>query len=224
MNKNIIFCCVALATLTGISGCQSKPIIKIVNVPDRIELMHTTTVDNARKSLAVGGAEVRYDNSIQFTILMPDRLTFNKDGTAVSAWQQTYLNKLISVLNGPNIASIKIGSHYDNNFGVFLSDKYSQQYAYAFTDYLTRNGLKAKDVSVKSFGTREPLSHNENIYGNDKNKRIELIVLLNEPENVQTEKDYQKFNAEKDKVRTIKNQDAGNEIKERRIERVKNPL
>lgn len=224
MNKKHILGSIVIATIISLSGCESKPIIKIVNVPDRIEAMHTTTVDKARQSLAVGGADVYYDNSIQFTIVMPNRLTFNKDGTAISNWEKTYLDKLINVLNGSNISSIQIGSHYDNNFGVFLSDKYSQQYSYVFTDYLTKNGLKANNVSVKGFGTREPISQNENIYGNDKNKRIELIVRLKEPENVQTEEEYKKFNTEKEEVRTIKYEDAGKEVKERRIERPKNPL
>lgn len=215
---------ITFTAAVGIAGCNSTPVVKVVNVPNKLDSMHTTTVDKARQSLAIGGAQVYYDNSIQFTIVMPDRLTFNKEGTQISSWEKTYLDKLISVLNGPNINSVSISSHYDNNFGVFLSDKYSQQYAYTFAEYLKNNGLRANNVSVESLGTRAPISQNENKYGNDANKRIELVVKLSEPENVQTEKDYKESVENKNKTRFIKKNEVGNEVFERRIERPKNPL
>lgn len=226
--KNKIIPTILFAAVVGMAGCSSEEKIKIVNVPDPIASMHATTVDYARASLAVGGANVYNDNSKQFTIVMPNRLTFNNDGTDISDWQKPYLDKLIFILNSPNVQSIDISSHYDNTAGVVLPLKYSQQYAYAFSQYITSHGLSKPSSVVNSFGTREPISHNENKYGNQANQRIELVVTLIEPENVQTEEDYKKqFDKDGKKIEkkeVIKKEEVGKEIPVFHVEPPKNRL
>lgn len=215
-----------LLSLVTIAGCSSEEKIKIVYVKDQIESTHITTVDKARSSLAIGGANVYIDNAKQFTIVMPNRLTFNKDGSEISDWQKPYLNKLIYVLNDPNIESIDISSHYDNTYGVVMPQKRSEQYAYAFSEYINKNGLTTSNKVVNSVGTREPISQNENHYGNEANQRIELIVTLIEPENVQTVEEYQKqFDKDGKRIeKVIKKEDVGREIPKMAVEPPKNRL
>jgi len=204
-----------------LTGCSSD--VKISDIPDPITNTHTTTVDKARSALAIGGADVYYDSVKQFTIVMPDRLTFNKTGENISSWQKTYLDKLITVLNDPNIESIEISSHFDNTAGIIFAQKYSEQYAYAFHQYISQNGLSNTNTTIVARGTREPISQNETIYGNQANQRIEMLVTLVNPENVQTLEEYEKSQKE-NSDKKVKREDVGKEIVIPKLPPVKNRL
>ena len=80
------------------------------------------------------------------------------------------------LINHPNI-DIEIAGHTDNIGTDSYNERLSKNRAASVYDYLIDNGVDAKMISYRGYGSSSPVASNENDCGRAKNRRIELKIL-----------------------------------------------
>jgi len=86
------------------------------------------------------------------------------------------LNLLIDFLQQNAGVHIEIQGHTDNNGDNKLNEKLSFDRANAVYEYLTKNGIEAKRLTFKGFGSSKPITDNKTELGRKNNRRTSFVI------------------------------------------------
>src|SRR5690625_211633 len=109
---------------------------------------------------------------------VPDDLLFDFDESQLKSEAQATLDGIIDELRElPDGTVIQINGHTDNvgddDYNLNLSEERAQEVA----DYLSKhNDLNMLSIQTKGFGATKPIASNEDDSGQEKNRRVEIVI------------------------------------------------
>ena len=86
------------------------------------------------------------------------------------------LNKVADFLNDNPTVKISVEGHTDNEGSKEGNTKLSKNRAKSVYQYLIEKGIDKSRLSIKGFGSSQPVADNETEEGRKKNRRIEVIL------------------------------------------------
>src|SRR5262249_32517822 len=72
---------------------------------------------------------------------------------------------------------VEVGGHTDNRGSAADNKPLSQKRAEAVVKYLTGKGIAAQRLQAKGYGQDKPIADNKNKAGQQKNRRVEFLIL-----------------------------------------------
>ena len=130
-----------------------------------------------------------YEEGTQDITLMPMQLGAESDlqniffevGSAkLKPTSQTEIDYLRSLLERYPQLQLEIIGHTDNTGGLELNMRLSEQRAQAVVDALTEKDVKAKRLSAKGLGPKQPVASNKTPEGRAQNRRVSFKVTATE--------------------------------------------
>lgn len=106
-----------------------------------------------------------------------NNIFFSKNGASLLEESYPELNRFIQFLKLNKKIEIEITGHTDNELDADKSQTLSEQRAKAVMEYVVSKGIKEKRITVKGFGSSQPLGFNNSEEGREMNRRIEFKVL-----------------------------------------------
>jgi outer membrane protein OmpA-like peptidoglycan-associated protein len=123
------------------------------------------------------GKEVKLSKSEEKQLSdIASAIQFETGSADLSDEVKAELDKLVSLLEKKDKATLSIEAHTDNVGADADNLKLSEDRANAVKDYLTGNGISAKRIDTVAYGERKPIADNSTEEGKAKNRRVELIV------------------------------------------------
>lgn len=107
-----------------------------------------------------------------------NRIHFKYNSDKINKNSFKILDELVTILNSCKdkaIDGIVVSGHTDNSGNSLYNLKLSQKRADAIKEYLNKDGLKTKIVSI-GYGSKMPIASNKTKEGRAKNRRIEFKV------------------------------------------------
>jgi len=105
-------------------------------------------------------------------VLRSVHFDFNKSNIRADA--VPVLNEAVSVLKDESTQAVIVAGHTDSIGSDAYNMKLSRRRADAVRDYLIKNGIPAKRISVEGFGESKPVASNATADGRAQNRRVEL--------------------------------------------------
>ncbi len=105
---------------------------------------------------------------------------FHTNSYQLKATSYAELNKLIGFLQYNHRLKVEIRGHTDNIGDVDYNMELSGKRARSVYDYLIENGIDARRLAYKGFGSSMPVSENDTEPGRAKNRRTEISILKND--------------------------------------------
>lgn len=107
-----------------------------------------------------------------------NNIYFEIKKTTINTAYSTDLDKLIQFLKDNPETKLEIQGHTDNTGSLAINNKLSQARAQSVVDYLTKNGIASNRLNAKGYGPTVPLFTNTTVEGRQKNRRVEMKVVL----------------------------------------------
>ncbi len=101
-------------------------------------------------------------------------ITFEIGRSYIKPESESVLNQSLNTLIDYPDITIEIAGHTDNTGSKSINQRLSIQRAESVRNWLIRNGINPKRVSVKGYGPDRPVATNDTVEGRQKNRRIEL--------------------------------------------------
>jgi outer membrane protein OmpA-like peptidoglycan-associated protein len=89
----------------------------------------------------------------------------------------TELDLIVNQLKQFYQTTIAIGGHTDDTGDEIQNRDLSAARAKAVADYLISNGIDSKRIIYKGFGSSKPIANNNTIEGQQKNRRVEIMIM-----------------------------------------------
>ena len=103
-------------------------------------------------------------------------VTFKTNSTNITKTSSTWLNKLAKIKYGCPAQVFNINGHTDSKGDAQLNLILSEKRAVAVRNYLISKGVTNKKIIAKGFGEAFPIAKNNTLSGQNKNRRIEIVV------------------------------------------------
>ncbi len=125
------------------------------------------------------GAEIeRVGEGIKITFR--DSIQFALNSAELSETSKTNLAELAETLKKYDDTNVLVEGHTDitgtREYNMVLSDKRAQSVA----DYLKGLGVAGKRLTTEGYGPDQPVANNDNDYGRQQNRRVEVAIFANE--------------------------------------------
>ncbi|MDQ2655885.1 MAG: OmpA family protein [Bacteroidota bacterium] len=125
------------------------------------------------------GAEIeRVGEGIKITFR--DGIQFALNSAELSETSKTNLAELAETLKKYDDTNVLVEGHTDitgtREYNMVLSDKRAQSVA----DYLKGLGVAGKRLTTEGYGPDQPVANNDNDYGRQQNRRVEVAIFANE--------------------------------------------
>ena len=108
-----------------------------------------------------------------------NEIHFNFGKTTLRPDSYSELDKMVTFLNKNPALQVEVAGHTDSkgpdDYNLFLS----QARAQAVLNYLAEKGIDKNQLIAKGYGETKPVDTNKTLAGQEKNRRVELIVLKN---------------------------------------------
>lgn len=88
------------------------------------------------------------------------------------------LNNLVDILNKRSSLVVEISGHTDNIGNEVFNKNLSLQRAKVAAEYLVTNGIDSKRITIKGFGSEQPIDSNATEAGRTKNRRTEIKIII----------------------------------------------
>lgn len=129
----------------------------------------------------IPGAEVvRVGEGIAVTFDENSGVYFDTNQDALNKDSKKSLDKLIKILLEYPKTDIVIEGHTDSVGNANYNMDLSRRRASSVVDYLVKNDVSSKRLTMKYFGEEQPKYDNSTAEGRAKNRRVELAIVANE--------------------------------------------
>ena len=113
------------------------------------------------------------------------RVYFDTDSDQIRSEARQMLDDLIAACKGLPL-KIEIESHTDNTGGEHYNKLLSRRRGQSIVDYLVKNGFKKSEVSLIWHGQEKPLATNNNPYGRQINRRVDVRIITTGVDKIET--------------------------------------
>ncbi len=128
------------------------------------------------QQMAGTGVTVTPNANGNIDLVMPGNITFSfNDATLNQSFTPT-LNKLASTMNEYNQNTITVAGHTDSVGDAGYNMNLSRDRASSVRNYLVSRGVSANRISIAAYGESRPVADNNNDYGRQQNRRVELVI------------------------------------------------
>lgn len=103
-------------------------------------------------------------------------VTFDKNVSTLTPAEQQALTQVADKLNGCSSAKAAINGYTDNTGDDSLNIPLSNERAQSVAEFLGTHGVTGNRLSVKGFGSANPVADNGTEAGRAKNRRVEIVV------------------------------------------------
>jgi outer membrane protein OmpA-like peptidoglycan-associated protein len=104
-------------------------------------------------------------------------ILFEYNSDKIVEESNTYLNEILKAMQDITALSIQIVGHTSNEGNDEYNEALSLKRAQAVKNYLIKNGINAKRLSVIGKGSKNPITNNNTEEGKKLNRRIEVVIL-----------------------------------------------
>ncbi|HLR52063.1 MAG TPA: OmpA family protein [Candidatus Avamphibacillus sp.] len=121
----------------------------------------------------------------EIKVQVPDDVLFDFDKSDLKAEAKETLEEVITILESlEEGTNIHINGHTDNQGSADYNMELSEKRAFAVEEYLEDSGdLSHLDVTTKGYGKTKPIASNEDKEGQQRNRRVEIVINANEADN-----------------------------------------
>lgn len=109
------------------------------------------------------------------------RIYFDTDKSTIKSESALELKNLLKVLTDYPNMHIQINGHTDSINSASYNLKLSAARAKAVANWLIQQGIKPTRITTKGYGSEKPIATNNTPEGRELNRRVEFVVLKNEP-------------------------------------------
>tara|TARA_R110002050_G_scaffold109799_1_gene221440 strand:+ start:183231 stop:185291 length:2061 start_codon:yes stop_codon:yes gene_type:complete len=106
-----------------------------------------------------------------------ENIHFSTNSADLSSDSKASLDALIAYMNNHSGFKVSIEGHTDNVGDSKTNLALSTDRAYSVLAYIQENGISAKRLKFKGWGSAKPISTNKSAEGRALNRRIEIVVL-----------------------------------------------
>ncbi|MEH6549528.1 MAG: OmpA family protein [Pseudomonadales bacterium] len=110
-------------------------------------------------------------------LIMPGNITFDVDRYDIRSGFHSVLNSVVLVLNEFDKTAIKVEGHTDSTGSFEHNQLLSERRAESVGQYIMQQGVMSGRVQTAGFGPRFPIASNDDAYGREQNRRVELRLL-----------------------------------------------
>jgi len=131
-------------------------------------------------NLLDSGDKIFYDEN-RISLMISEKISFDSGNSKLKKSIKNLLLKFIPILNN-NDFPINITGHTDSTVSPMVDNlSLSLDRAVSIADFLIKNGVNKDRVSVSGYGPYRPLYTNLTKEGRQKNRRVEINILINKP-------------------------------------------
>ena len=102
-------------------------------------------------------------------------VNFDTNKSIIKDEDKSTLNEVVTLLKDDPDLKLSVNGHTDNVGNAVANKKLSQQRSESIVKFLTSNGVDAKRLVAKGFGSETPVGDNRSEEGRAKNRRVELV-------------------------------------------------
>ncbi len=102
---------------------------------------------------------------------------FAFDSAALTGEAMTMLNDLAARLNALSGGRFEVAGHTDSMGSDSYNDRLGQRRAISVVEYLTRRGVPAERLLLRSYGESRPVVSNDSEEGRAMNRRVEIVQV-----------------------------------------------
>jgi OmpA-OmpF porin, OOP family len=110
-----------------------------------------------------------------------EEIRFPASSENLSLSSHAVLERLVGLAEDCPDAVLAITGHTDDLGSPAYNQGLSEQRAAAVADFLEQRGVSRERLDVRGAGASEPIADNSTVYGRERNRRIELELVLPEP-------------------------------------------
>lgn len=127
------------------------------------------------------GDRIFYDEN-RISLMISEKISFGSGKAVLQNSIKSLLLKLIPIMNKTDFP-INITGHTDSTVSLKVDNLLlSLDRALVIADFLIQNGLDPARVSVSGYGPYRPLYSNLTVDGREKNRRVQINIIINRPE------------------------------------------
>ena len=105
-------------------------------------------------------------------------VNFSSGSAVLPAESRSVLDRSAEAIRGaPEGTVLQVGGHTDNTGDAAANQRLSRERARAVRDYLVERGVPAAALTVRGFGSSDPVAANDTDAGRFRNRRIEFTVV-----------------------------------------------
>ena len=102
-------------------------------------------------------------------------LFFDSDAKSLRNEAKVSLDEIAAAYKKSNF-NIELDSHTDDEGNKSYNEKLSKDRGFNAKDYLVSKGVNASDVVIRFYGSEKPVTSNDNVYGKQFNRRVDVII------------------------------------------------
>lgn len=148
---------------TGLVGVAQGLVKKEARLEDRL----------ARLGAEITDAEVK--------IRLAGAVLFDFDSDRIRVDAATALREVVEVVQAYAGRPVRIEGHTDSIASDAYNQALSERRAAAVRDWLQEHGVAASRLSIRGFGESKPVAANGTAAGRQLNRRVEIVIGLQEP-------------------------------------------
>lgn len=156
------------------SAISPAPAPAVIQVPVAIEPLHESTPEPAQPDLCAGAMTAAFSTA---------RVEFRSSSTEIVPASRNVISVLAALAHACP-GQIVIDGHSDNLGPEVANQQISVARAQSVADAFGDFGLEAERLSVRGFGSSQPIADNSTPLGRARNRRIEMSLRENPPANI----------------------------------------
>lgn len=141
------------------------------------EIKELTIKETKQSPIAEIITDIKSGINTEGTSLNFHEILFEYNSDKIVEDSNTYLNEILKAMQDISALSIQIIGHTSSEGRDSYNETLSLKRAQAVKNYLTKNGINAKRLSVIGKGSKNPIANNNTEEGKKLNRRIEVIIL-----------------------------------------------
>jgi OmpA-OmpF porin, OOP family len=102
---------------------------------------------------------------------------FEFDSAALTADARGILDKIVTVIKGVPERKFEIAGHTDSKGSDDYNSRLGESRAISVVEYMTRAGINADHLMVRSYGESKPIASNDDEAGQAMNRRVEVVEV-----------------------------------------------
>jgi len=176
-----------LPLLLGLAGCAATP--RDASIEDASKRPVRLPIAQTERGVAIWlPSQVMFDFG---------QASFNQAEAA------PYLDKVAHLLRDKTQKTIALEGHTDNVGSAEFNQALSEQRAGSVRDAMLARGVPAARMAVKGYGLGNPVAPNDTEVGRAINRRVEVIVLDEQLENIVRDEPENSFESAFDKLKAL---------------------
>ncbi|WP_339626768.1 OmpA family protein [uncultured Winogradskyella sp.] len=150
----------------GNKEAVTEPEIKELTIKETKQSPITEIITDIKSGINTEGTSLNFHE-----------ILFEYNSDKIVEESNTYLNEILKAMQDIAALSIQIIGHTSNEGRDSYNETLSLKRAQAVKNYLTKNGINAKRLSVIGKGSKNPIANNNTAEGKKLNRRIEVVIL-----------------------------------------------